>query len=49
MAAKDLKINPTLEGGLDFKKNLTEAIDGFTGRRGMPTRSRRLFNDMGGR
>ena len=22
---------PTLEGGLDFKKNLTEAMDGYSG------------------
>ena len=31
MAAKEQHITPTLEGGLDFKKNLTEAIDGFAG------------------
>jgi len=31
MAAKDQHITPTLEGGLDFKKNLTEAMDGYAG------------------
>ena len=31
MAAKELGLTPTLEGGLDFKKNLTEAIDGYAG------------------
>ena len=31
MAAKEQRITPTLEGGLDFKKNLTEAIDGYAG------------------
>ena len=31
IAAKDQQISPTLEGGLDFKKNLTEAIDGYAG------------------
>jgi Tol biopolymer transport system component/imidazolonepropionase-like amidohydrolase len=31
MAAKDQHITPTLEGGLDFKKNLTEAMDGYSG------------------
>ena len=31
MAAAELKLSPTLEGGLDFKKNLTEAIDGYAG------------------
>jgi len=31
MAARELKLTPTLEGGLDFKKNLTEAIDGYSG------------------
>ena len=31
MAAKEQHITPTLEGGLDFKKNLTEAIDGYAG------------------
>ena len=31
MAAKDQKITPTLEGGLDFKKNMTEAMDGYAG------------------
>ena len=31
MAAKEQRISPTLEGGLDFKKNLTEAIDGYAG------------------
>jgi hypothetical protein len=31
MAARELRLTPTLEGGLDFKKNLTEAIDGYAG------------------
>ena len=31
MAARELQLTPTLEGGLDFKKNLTEAIDGYAG------------------
>ena len=31
MAAKEQKISPTLEGGLDFKKNMTEAMDGYAG------------------
>lgn len=31
MAAKAQRITPTLEGGLDFKKNLTEAMDGYAG------------------
>lgn len=31
MAARELKLTPTLEGGLDFRKNLTEAIDGYAG------------------
>ena len=31
MAAKELGLTPTLEGGLDFKKNLTEAVDGYAG------------------
>ena len=31
MAAKELGLMPTLEGGLDFKKNLTEAMDGYPG------------------
>ncbi len=31
MAAKELKLTPTLEGGRDFKKNITEAIDGYAG------------------
>jgi Tol biopolymer transport system component/imidazolonepropionase-like amidohydrolase len=31
MAARDQHITPTLEGGLDFKKNLTEAMDGYAG------------------
>ena len=29
--ARELGLTPTLEGGLDFKKNLTEAIDGYAG------------------
>jgi Tol biopolymer transport system component len=31
MASKEIGLTPTLEGGLDFKKNLTEAIDGYAG------------------
>jgi len=31
MAAHELRLTPTLEGGLDFKKNMTEAIDGYAG------------------
>jgi len=31
MATKDQRITPTLEGGLDFKKNMTEAMDGYAG------------------
>ncbi len=31
MASKELGLMPTSEGGLDFKKNLTEAIDGYPG------------------
>jgi Tol biopolymer transport system component len=31
MASKELGLTPTLEGGLDFKKNMTEAIDGYAG------------------
>jgi Tol biopolymer transport system component/imidazolonepropionase-like amidohydrolase len=31
MAARELGLTPTLEGGLDFKKNLTEAVDGYAG------------------
>jgi len=31
MATKDQHITPTLEGGLDFKKNMTEAMDGYAG------------------
>ena len=31
MAARALQITPTLEGGLDFKKNMTEAMDGYAG------------------
>ncbi|HEX6048291.1 MAG TPA: amidohydrolase family protein [Gemmatimonadaceae bacterium] len=30
-AARELGLSPTLEGGLDAKKNLTEAIDGYAG------------------
>ena len=30
-AAREQKLTPTLEGGLDFKKNLTEAMDGYMG------------------
>ena len=38
IAAREQGIAPTLEGGLDFRKNLTEAIDGFAGA-SMRTRS----------
>jgi len=31
MAAREQHLTPTLEGGLDFKKNLTEAMDGYMG------------------
>ena len=31
MAARELGLMPTLEGGLDFKKNMTEAMDGYSG------------------
>ncbi len=31
MAAKAQQITPTLEGGLDFRKNMTEAMDGYAG------------------
>ncbi|MCC7054953.1 MAG: PD40 domain-containing protein [Gemmatimonadaceae bacterium] len=31
MAAREQQITPTLEGGLDFKKNMTEAMDGYAG------------------
>ena len=31
MAAREQQLTPTLEGGLDFKKNLTEAMDGYAG------------------
>lgn len=31
MAAREQRVTPTLEGGLDFKKNLTEAMDGYAG------------------
>ncbi|MCH8020820.1 PD40 domain-containing protein [candidate division KSB1 bacterium] len=31
MAAKELELMPTTEGGLDFKLNLTHAIDGYSG------------------
>ena len=31
IAAKELGLMPTSENGLDFKKNLTEAIDGYPG------------------
>ena len=31
MAARELGLSPTLEGGLDLKKNLTEALDGYAG------------------
>jgi hypothetical protein len=31
MAARELNLMPTTEGGLDFKMNLTEALDGYPG------------------
>ncbi|HEX4684229.1 MAG TPA: amidohydrolase family protein, partial [Gemmatimonadaceae bacterium] len=31
MAAREQHLLPTLEGGLDFKKNMTEAMDGYAG------------------
>jgi len=31
MAAMEQRITPTLEGGLNFKKNMTEAMDGYAG------------------
>lgn len=31
MAAKELRLMPTTEGGLDFKLNLTHAMDGYPG------------------
>jgi Tol biopolymer transport system component len=31
MAAREQHLMPTLEGGLDYKKNLTEAMDGYAG------------------
>jgi Tol biopolymer transport system component len=31
MAAKELKLMPTIEGGLDFKMNLTVMMDGYPG------------------
>jgi Tol biopolymer transport system component len=31
MAAREQHLVPTLEGGLDYKKNLTEAMDGYAG------------------
>jgi Tol biopolymer transport system component len=30
-AAREQHLMPTLEGGLDFKKNMTEAMDGYSG------------------
>ena len=30
-AARELKLMPTLEGGLDYKKNITEIVDGYSG------------------
>ena len=33
MAAKELGLMPTTEGGLDYKLNLTHAIDGYAGHR----------------
>lgn len=31
MAAKELKLMPTTEGGLDFKQNMVNMIDGYPG------------------
>ena len=31
MASHELGLSPTLEGGLDYKKNITEAMDGYAG------------------
>jgi hypothetical protein len=31
MATRELGLTPTLEGGLDFRKNFTEAVDGYAG------------------
>jgi Tol biopolymer transport system component len=31
IAAREQGLMPTLEGGLDFKKNMTEAMDGYSG------------------
>jgi hypothetical protein len=31
MAAKELKLMPTTEGGLDFKLNMTQMLDGYPG------------------
>jgi hypothetical protein len=31
MASREQNLMPTLEGGLDFKKNMTEAMDGYSG------------------
>jgi hypothetical protein len=31
IAARELGLTPTLEGGLDYKKNVTEAVDGYAG------------------
>ena len=31
IAAREQNLMPTLEGGLDFKKNMTEAMDGYSG------------------
>lgn len=31
MAAKELKLMPTTEGGLDFKLNMTQLLDGYPG------------------
>lgn len=31
MAAKELKLMPTTEGGLDFKLNMTQLVDGYPG------------------
>lgn len=30
-AARELKLMPTLEGALDYKKNITEIVDGYSG------------------
>ncbi len=45
LAAKELRLTPTAEGGGDFKKNVTEAIDGYAGTEHAYTVTP-LFKDM---